>query len=126
MKIYIFDGLICTDVVISFKGKSKKLKNVVIDTGAVQSIINSLAVEELEILAHSGDKLLTTVGIGGDMNFFYSKVDKLEITDMTFENIEMDFGEIDPKGEIMGLVGLDLLKELRAVIDVEIPMIHTK
>jgi len=46
MNIYKYDGLICTDVEVTFEGKTKILKNVVIDTGAVQSIMNSLAVEE--------------------------------------------------------------------------------
>lgn len=38
---YTSDGHICTDIEISFGGKSKVLRNVVIDTGAVQSILCS-------------------------------------------------------------------------------------
>lgn len=41
MNIYKFDKLICTDITINFRDKEKFLKNVVIDTGAAQSIINS-------------------------------------------------------------------------------------
>ena len=39
MKTYTFDGHICTDIEINFNGKSKILHNIVIDTGAVQSIL---------------------------------------------------------------------------------------
>ncbi len=38
----------------------------------------------------------------------------------------MDFGDIDPSGEINGLIGLDLLKAIRAVIDVNIPIVFLK
>lgn len=35
MNTYNFDRLICTDITISFRGKEKVLKNVVVDTGAL-------------------------------------------------------------------------------------------
>lgn len=38
----------------------------------------------------------------------------------------MDFGDIDPSCNIQGLIGLDLLKVIRAVIDVEVPSIVCK
>ena len=48
-----------------------------------------------------------------------------------FSLIEMveyniDFGNIDPSGEINGLIGLDLLTSLHAVIDIDIPFIYLK
>lgn len=126
MQIYIYDALICTDLKISFKGKSKVLKNVVIDTGAAQSILNSALVEELGIVPSTSDRILKTKGIGGQIKFFYRLVDSIEIGGVAFENLEMDFGDIDPKGEISGLIGLDLLGKLRTVIDVEIPVVYEK
>ncbi|NSW90112.1 MAG: retropepsin-like domain-containing protein [Firmicutes bacterium] len=126
MNVYLFDRLICTDITVTFNGKSKTLKNVVVDTGAAQSIINSIFVADLEIAPSFKDKMVKTRGIGGDLEFFYRTVDELKIGDFTFKNYEIDFGEIDPKGEISGLIGLDLLNELRAVIDVEIPIIYNK
>lgn len=38
----------------------------------------------------------------------------------------IDFGNIDPTGEIMGLIGMDLLKQIRAIIDIELPEICLK
>lgn len=126
MHIYKFDGLICTDVEVTFEGKTKILKNVVIDTGAVQSIINSLAVEEMGISPKFIDEISTTVGIGGAMDFFVRKVEGLKFGETAIEDIELDFGEIDPKGELMGLIGLDLLEKYRALIDVELPAVTMK
>ena len=41
-------------------------------------------------------------------------------------DVIIDFGDIDPDGKIAGLIGLDILRESKAVIDVEIPMVYTK
>ena len=126
MEVYEFDKLICTDLSITFNGKSKKLKNVAIDTGAVQSILNLVFVEELGIKPNPDEKPVTAYGIGGEMGFFYKQIDELAIGDFVFKDIEMDFGDIDPKGELMGLIGLDLLNKIRAVIDVEVPIVFCK
>src|SRR3989339_406889 len=118
MNIYKFDNLICTDIVINFRGKEKLLKNVVIDTGAAQSIINSVSVESIDILAEYFGELSTTWGIGGEMAFFTKTIDSIKIADIEFTMLEIDFGEIDSKGELTGLIGIDLLEKMRAVIDI--------
>ncbi len=58
LKIYEFDDLICTDIEISNQGKSLIIKNVVIDTGAVESIIPSKIVKQIGIRALNTDKQL--------------------------------------------------------------------
>lgn len=126
MNIYKFDKLICTDITINYKGNYKVLKNIVIDTGAAQSIINSLAVEDIDISPEYIGELSTTWGIGGEMAFFTKVIDNLKIADIEFKMLEMDFGEIDSKGELMGLIGIDLLEKIRAIIDIEIPEITLK
>lgn len=126
MKTYTSDGHICTDIEIFFDGKSRTLQNVVIDTGTVQSILNSEFVSDIGIKAEYVDEFMKTHGIGGQMMFFCRKIEKLRLGNFEFTNIDVDFGEIDPSGDIQGLVGLDLLKLIRAVIDVEIPEIKLK
>lgn len=126
MKTYTSNGHICTDIEIFFNGKCKTLQNVVIDTGAVQSILNSEFVSDIGIKAEYVDEFMKTHGIGGEMLFFCRKIEKLKIGNLEFTNIDVDFGEIDPSSDIQGLIGLDLLKLIRAVIDVEIPEITLK
>ncbi len=126
MKVYHYDGLICTEIKIIFNNKEKVIDNVVIDTGAVQSIINSNFVEDMELYPEMNDIIGTTRGIGGEIKFFQKSIDKLYIGDSTFANIRLDFGNIDPKNEIKGLIGLDFLKIIKSVIDVEIPWVYEK
>lgn len=127
MNIYYYDKLICTSIRITSNGNTKTINNVVIDTGAVESILSSIAVKDLGIKITASDKTAVTRGAGGGkMRFFYKTIDELEIGDTILKNVKMDFGNIDPSGEINGLIGLDLLKLLHAVIDIDIPFIYLK
>ncbi|KOA19639.1 hypothetical protein CLHOM_17280 [Clostridium homopropionicum DSM 5847] len=127
MNIYYYDKLICTSIRITSNGNTKIINNVVIDTGAVESILSSIAVKDIGIKITASDKTAVTRGAGGGkMRFFYKTIDELEIGDTILKNVKMDFGNIDPSGEINGLIGLDLLKLLHAVIDIDIPFIYLK
>ena len=111
IKTYLHDGLICTTLRIFTKTDSLVVENIAIDTGAVESILSSSAVKDIGIKAESTDKTATTRGAGGSkMRFFYKIIDKIQIGDNSFENIKIDFGNIDPSGVINGLIGLDLQK----------------
>lgn len=63
---------------------------------------------------------------GGEIKFFCRKVEELTIGAFPFKDVLIDFDDIDPKGEIAGLIGLDILRNLKAVIDVEIPIVYPK
>ena len=79
MDVHVFDRLICTEAIVAFHGRNTILKHVVIDTGAAQSILNSALVEDIGIIPSISDKPVKTRGIGGEMKFFYRKVNKLII-----------------------------------------------
>ena len=118
MDIYFYDGLICTSLKIQNNGYTKIINNVVIDTGAVESILSSKAVHEIGIKVTASDQTAVTRGAGGaKMRYFYKTIEAIEVSNVVFNNIKMDFGNIDPSGEINGLIGLDLLTSLHAVID---------
>lgn len=124
MEIYFYDGLICTSLKIQNNGYTKIINNVVIDTGAVESILSSKAVHEIGIKVTASDETAVTRGAGGaKMRYFYKTI---EVSNVVFNNIKMDFDNIDPSGEINGLIGLDLLTSLHAVIDIDIPFIYLK
>ena len=127
MDIYFYDGLICTSVKVCYNGNTKTINNIVIDTGAVESILSTKAVHEIGIKVTSSDTNAVTRGAGGaKMRYFYKTINEIQIGDTAFQNIKIDFGNIDPSGEINRLIGLDLLNALHAVIDVDIPFIYLK
>ena len=120
MKIEYRDGLIFTTIEIMFRNQSKKINNIVVDTGASMSIISPDIVEDIGIFAESKDPISSSMGVGGSIhNSFEKEIDFLKVENKEVNDIKIDFGIIDPKGEINGLLGLDVLIELGAIIDMK-------
>ena len=120
MNMKFQDGLLFTSIHISFRGSTKVIENIVIDTGAAETIISPDAVEDIGIFAELEDSVNSFYGVGGSLHNFFSKnVEKVKLGEVSLEEVKMDFGVIDPKGYINGLLGLDLLMKLGAVIDLK-------
>lgn len=127
MKLEYRDGLLFTAIEIVYKGKSKVIENVVVDTGAAGSIISPDIVDELGIYAELNDKIMEYYGVGGSTHIaFIKKIDNIIIGNERINNIEIDFGLIDQSGEINGLIGLDILMEVGAIIDLNELIIDVK
>ena len=120
MNIKFQEGLLFTSIQISYRGSTKLIKNIVIDTGAAETIISPDAVEDIGIYAESEDSVSSFYGVGGSLHNYFSKnAVKVELGEVCLEEIKIDFGVIDPQGNINGLLGLDLLMKLGAIIDLK-------
>lgn len=108
MRIEFRDGLIFTDIEITYKGKKKVIKNIVIDTGASKTLISQEVVEDIDLRFESNDEIVVSYGIGGKEHAFVKKVDKIKIGDYELNNFEMDFCN-QIYDDINGLLGLDML-----------------
>jgi len=57
---------------MEFRGLSKVIDNVVIDTGAAETIISPDAVDDIGIIAEPDDSVNSYYGVGGSLhNFFF-------------------------------------------------------
>lgn len=120
MKIEYRDGLLFTTIEIYFRDRFKEINNIVIDTGASISIISPDIVDDVGIFAEAGDRIVSSMGVGGSIhNSFEKNIDMIKVENKGLNNIKLDFGIIDPKGEINGLLGLDILVKLGALIDLK-------
>jgi hypothetical protein len=118
MKLELRKGLLLTSLKVKHIGYEKIIDNIILDTGAAETLISSDAVLDIGIEARNGDSASSYYGIGGDLHSCFSKtIDSIEIDNILIEGIKLDFGEIDPHGVINGLLGLDLLLKLEAQID---------
>lgn len=114
------DGLVFTSMKIFFRGKSIVIENIVVDTGAAETIISPDVVEEIGIFAELDDYVHSFYGIGGSLhNFFSKQVEEINLGSVSLNKVKLDFGVIDPQGYINGLLGLDILMKLNAVIDLK-------
>lgn len=65
-----------------------------------------------------GDKIVTYTGVGGSLHTsFLKKVDSIYIDNKHIGSFDIDFGIINPKGTINGLLGLDILISTGARLD---------
>ncbi|WP_372663770.1 aspartyl protease family protein [Cohnella sp.] len=114
------DGLLFTSLEIEFRGSRKIIDNIVIDTGAAETILSPDAVEDIDLFAESDDFVHSFYGVGGSLHNFFSKsVDSVLLGTARLEEIKLDFGMIDPHGHINGLLGLDILIKFNAIIDLK-------
>lgn len=108
------DGLLFTSMEIFFRGNSIIIQNIVIDTGAAETILSPDAVEKIGIFAELDDYVHSFYGVGGSLhNFFSKQVESVSLGQLNFNKVKLDFGVIDPYGQINGLLGLDILMKLR-------------
>jgi len=118
MQIEYIDDLLQASMTISYKGRSFTINNLVVDTGAVHSLLSSDIVSELGIKFENGDKLVRSFGIGGDEYSFRKRVDQIELGDLVMKDFNLDFGVFhEDINYISGLVGLDILKSGNMIID---------
>ena len=120
MKLELRNGLLFTSLKINYFGHEKVIDNIVLDTGAVETLISPDTVLDIGIEAINSDSVNSYYGIGGDLHSFFSKtVDSIELDNIKLDGIKLDFGVIDPYGDINGLLGLDILLKLEVQIDLK-------
>lgn len=120
MKMEYRNGLLFTSLTLTFRGQSKRIENIVIDTGAAESIISPDVVEDIGIVAELDDSINSFYGVGGSIHNFFSKnVENIKFGNQELNKIKIDFGVIDPKGDINGLLGLDLLMKFGIALNLK-------
>lgn len=120
MRIEHRDGLLFTSIKITYKGNSKIINDVVIDTGAATSIIAYDEVEDMGIHVEAGDRIMEYCSADGKKyNGFIKKLNEIKIGSQSINDIEIDFGTIDNSGQIKASIGLDILTKVGAVIDLK-------
>ncbi|MEW6424006.1 MAG: retropepsin-like aspartic protease [Bacillota bacterium] len=106
-------------IIIMYRGKKQTVENVVLDTGAARTVISPDAVADLGIGLGPGDPIIAAYGIGGRQYAFVKQVDGVRFGSFSVIPCKIDFGLVDPEGKINGLLGLDLLMKVGAVIDLK-------
>ncbi|MCT4595653.1 MAG: retropepsin-like domain-containing protein [Anaeromicrobium sp.] len=124
VKLSLKEGLLYASVKLFHQGNSIEVKDMIVDTGASHTIIIPDYLEEMDTELSDEDTIVKASGYGGKVCYSVRKrIDKVECGDILVENMKIDFGEIDPKERVNGLLGLDFLKNTGIIIDlVELEM----
>ena len=126
MKITIESGLPYVEAVIVFNGKQLNLNKAIIDTGSAASIFKADKVAEIGLLLEPNDEIHRICGVGGSEFVFTKKLEKLQIEDLSSANFQVEIGAMDYGFDIDGIIGMDFLLEVKAVIDLAKLEIHSQ
>lgn len=119
INIYFDDQLIYASLKLTYKGKSKVVDKLIVDTGAAKTFISIDAVNDIEVSFEYGDFITTVYGIGGPDNSFEKVLDSVEFGSKLFNDYRIDFGAFYGDYGINGLIGLDLLRDTGVIIDLK-------
>ena len=76
--------------------------------------------QDIGIFAEFGDGVQSFRGVDGSLHScFLKELGTVSIGEVTLKDVGPHFGVIDPRGDINGLLGLDLLMRLGTVIDIK-------
>lgn len=119
VKLELKYGLPLCKITLIYKGKSMVLKNVLIDTGSGGTVLKMDRVDELGITIEKDDTIETISGVGG-VEFVYKKnIDRIKLGNLVISNFTIEVGVMDYGFEINGIIGMDFLKEVGAIIDLD-------
>jgi hypothetical protein len=71
--LIIDNGLLLTDIEITYKGDSINLKRVLVDTGSGGTVVSSDLAEMIGIIAEENDIIYRISGVGGSEFVFLKK-----------------------------------------------------
>lgn len=124
VKLELKYGLPFCKITLCYKGKSMVLDNVLIDTGSGGTVLKMDKVDELGITIEKDDAIETISGVGG-VEFVYKKnIDSINLGSLKFSNFTIEVGVMDYGFEINGILGIDFLKSVGAIIDLGEMTIH--
>src|SRR5699024_467589 len=104
---------------LKFKGKSLHLQRVLVDTGSGSTVISTDLAETIGIVAEEKDMIYRISGVGGS-EFVYSKtVDLVTLGEMQTTDFVLEIGAMNYGFDLDGIIGLDLLRQLKAIINID-------
>lgn len=117
MKIRLQNGLPYVTVIITYNDRQLELHNVLLDTGSAGTVfsIDQMSLAGLEYAAD--DTVHRIHGVGGTEFVFSKVVDRVAIDSISVDNFEIEVGGLDYGFEMDGILGLDFLIHVGAVID---------
>jgi hypothetical protein len=117
MKIRLEHGLAYLEVTLTFRGRSLRLVDTVLDTGSASTIFSADRLLEIGVVPEPPDALRRLRGVGGTEFAFTKRLDLLAVGDMKVPDFEIEVGAMDYGFPADGILGLDYLLRTGALID---------
>ncbi|MBP6440670.1 MAG: clan AA aspartic protease [Caldilineaceae bacterium] len=119
MNIRLTDGLPFVRAAILHNQQEIVLDNVLLDTGSAGSIVAADRVSVIGLTYAPEDEVHRIRGVGGVEFVFAKLVERVAIGDIWTENFVIEIGAMDYGFPIDGILGMDFLLAVGAIIDTE-------
>ena len=117
MQLLLKDDLPFVVVTVEYRGKVVDISNVLVDTGSASTILAADSLIEVGIEPAADDTLHTIRGVGGIEVVYLRKVDFLRVGEVGIAGFEIEVGGMDYGFEISGILGMDFLRSVGAIIN---------
>ncbi len=119
MKIRLDGGLPYVSVILFHAGAQVKLEKVLLDTGSATTVFSADKVLEIGLKLERNDFVHRIRGVGGAEFVFSKQVERLMLGQLQVKEFEIEVGAMEYGFELEGIIGLDFLMEVGAIIDLE-------
>lgn len=119
MTIRIQDGLSFVTIRLQYRDRHLDLPNVLLDTGSAGTIFSADQVLAIGLQYEADDPVHRIRGIGGAEFVFSKRVDSLSLGVLRVSDFDIEVGAMAYGIEMDGIVGLDFLIQVGAVIDLQ-------
>ncbi len=126
VKLDLKYGLPFCKVTLVHNGKSIVLDNILLDTGSGGTILKMNKVDEIGITIEDDDIIESISGVGGSEFVYKKNIDCINVGDLEIKGFTIEVGVMDYGFEINGIIGMDLFKEIGAIIDLDSMKLNIK
>lgn len=117
MKIRVEDGLLYITVSLTYRGQSLQIEKALLDTGSAGTVFSADSVLAIGLRYEMSDSVHRIRGVGGAEFVFSKQIDRLAVNELEVRDVVVEIGAMDYGFEIDGIVGLDFLLHVGALID---------
>ncbi len=119
MRIRIKNGLPYISATLIHHSQRVNLKNVLLDTGSAGSIFSTDKVAGIGLTYEPNDFVHRIRGVGGSEFVFTKQADELKVGDLKVKSFEIEIGAMNYGFDMDGIIGLDFLTRVGALIDLD-------
>ena len=117
MKIRLQDGLPYVTASLTYRGQQMSFRNVLLDTGSAGVIFSIDQVLTINLTYEPEDMVHRIRGVGGTEFVFTKQVDNLAVGELGTDDFQIEIGAMDYGFNIDGIIGMDFLIQVGAIID---------
>ena len=119
MEITLQDGLAYVTASLWHGKQQITLKNILLDTGSAGTVFSADKLLPLGVQLEPADPIHRIRGVGGTEFVFSKAIDRLAIGTLAINQFEVEIGAMDYGFELDGIIGLDFLTQVGAVVDLK-------